>query len=360
MIPFAAVVLLSAFFSIIAGILLYGRSPSHPINRILMVFAWILFFWGFTEFECLQANDVHQALFWMRLNASWYLVPAVALHISILYSNLRVNRPILYSSVYAPPIILALYEILATPYQPVMTPWGWDYYYTGSFGYVELLWGVLASVAALFIIMGRYRNAKSPEQKTGVVYVFSGFLIPMVAGISYGVLLLFSIDVPDLTMPTSALGFFLVGYAVWRHGTYVLTASTATEDILSTMPDALFLVNSRGEINVSNRTASTLFEYRTSELVGKMLTSLSQDPGIMEAQLRDSTSTSFEIGFKTKRGLVIPVSVSKSRILTKGGNLLGWILICRDITERKRLEQRLLNAERMGTIGETTSMVGHD
>jgi PAS domain S-box-containing protein len=161
-------------------------------------------------------------------------------------------------------------------------------------------------------------------------------------------------------MPAAAVGFSLVGYAVARYGAYVLTASAAAEDILSTMADPLFLVNRRGEIIVSNEAASRLFGYGKSELAGRTLSSLTQDSSIMEALLSDNPLSSYEADLETKQGRAIPISVSKSVIKTKAGNPAGCILICRDITERRNMEARLSEAQRLAAIGETTAMVGHD
>jgi PAS domain S-box-containing protein len=167
-------------------------------------------------------------------------------------------------------------------------------------------------------------------------------------------------DVPDLTMPATAIGFSLIGYAVMRFGGYVLTAGAAAEDILSTMADPLFLVNSRGEIIVSNEAASRLLGYGKSELLGRTLNFLIQDLSAIDALLSQSPLGSYETDLRTKQGRAVPVSVSKSVIKTKAGNPRGCILICRDITERRSMEARLSETQRLAAIGETTGMVGHD
>ena len=95
MIPFAPAILLSAFLSMTIGTLIYGRNPSHAINRIFLAISAVLFYWGFSEFEYFQANDVHLALLWMRLSAFWYLLPAMLLQFSMEYANIRVRKLIL-------------------------------------------------------------------------------------------------------------------------------------------------------------------------------------------------------------------------------------------------------------------------
>jgi PAS domain S-box-containing protein len=358
-IPLAEVYLLSAFVSLIVGVLIYGQKPNHAVNRMFLVVCGVLFYYEFTEFEFLQASDINVAFQWLKLAAFWYLLPVAVFHMCIVYANFRVRRLVL-ASLYGSAILFSLLEFFLVPYELFKMPWGWAYRYASYYGYVQVLWVTLPTIAALLVLIRRYHDVKSREEKTGVAYFLSGVLIPIVTGIFVTVLpFLTSIDVPDLTTPAAAIGFLLVGYAVFRYGIHILTASAAADDILSTMVDALFLVDKDGKIIESNKAASRLLEFETSELTGKQLNTIT-DSKIMEAFLGNSSPSSLETDFKTKQEHLIPVSVSKSVVVTKRGNLVGYVLVCRDITERRKMEERLLNAERMATIGETTSMVGHD
>jgi PAS domain S-box-containing protein len=346
MIPVAEVLLLCSVPSLTVGILLYGENPKHAINRLLLLFSVVLFYWGFTQFEYMTANDVQTAQLWMRIHAFWYLLPALALDFAIVYTNLRVRRLLRCLFVYGPAAFLSLFEIVAISYHPEMMPWGWDYAYSGYFAYVELLWTVLPTVVALYMLLRKYWSAESQNERIGVGYIFLGFSLPIIMGISTTVLqVLISINVPDLTAPSAAIGFLLVWYGVVRHGNYILMANAAADDILSTMADALFLANCAGEVIVSNGAASKLFEYETSELTGRGLSTLACAPSSIEAFLGDP-STIFESNFKTKKGRTIAVSLSKSAILTKLGDPMGHVIICHDITARKQTEQALSESER--------------
>jgi len=358
-IPIAPVCIVSATFSIIVGILLYGRNPRDPINRLLLLMSGLLFYWGFTEFQYFQAADIQSALLWMKLGAFWYLTPALVFHFSTTYAGIKLDTRLLCVSTYVPATFASILEATGSLFRPTRVPWGWDLEYS-YIGGLALIWAAFTSSAALAILYMRYRNAKTSEEETGAVFVLFGFLIPVAVGSTSGAILpLFVSTFPDATMPATAIGFFLVGYAVLRYGTYVLTPITAAEDILSTMPDALFLLNTTGAIVVSNRAASKLLEYENYELVGAALDSHTQNSAI-EALLSNEPANSFEIHLTTKSGHNIPVSVSKSVVKTKAGNPVGYLLICHDITQRKEMERQLLSTTRLATIGETTSMVSHD
>ncbi len=57
---------------------------------------------------------------------------------------------------------------------------------------------------------------------------------------------------------------------------------------------------------------------------------------------------------------IVAVSDIKGAIYDEKGNMVEVQGVGRDITERRKLEEQLKNAQRMAAIGETAAMVGHD
>jgi PAS domain S-box-containing protein len=360
LIPLADVCLFSAFCSLATGVLIYGQNPNHAVNRILLVLCAVVFYYDFTAgFGFLQAVDANIAFQWLRLAAFWYLLPMVLFHTCLVYANVRISK-LAVPLIYGPAIMLSLLEGLVAPYEVYKAPWGWDYNYTGYFGNVQALWVIVPSIACLLVLWRRYGTVKSRDEKTGVAIVLCGVLIPVLTGIVTALPFLIGVDLPDLTPPAAAIGFLLVGYAVLKYGIQILTATTAADDILSTMVDTLFLVDTDGKITVTNKAACRLLGFETRELTGRQLNSITQDPGALRVLLGYRFPASLEINLTTKQRSLIPVSVSRSTVFTKRGNLAGYVFICRNITERKQMEGRLAEAQRLAAIGETAAMVGHD
>lgn len=361
MIPLAQAWFLSSSICVIVGVLMYGRNPSHIMHKMLLILSALLFYYGFTQFQYYLASDVQSALFWMRVSCFWYLLVAFDVTFALVYANLftKSRRVPLSILLYAPAIILSLYEGFAVPYQPSLEPWGWDYNYTGVFSYISLSWVVIAAAAFLTILGTKYWRAKGIEERTGAKYLFFGALIPVIMGVTASIIPTSFIQLPDLTVPGAALGFLLFGYGVFKHGSYMLTANVTAEDVVYTMADALMLVNSNSEIVQANKAACDLLEYTHAELIGKRIDTFTPDSTLVDTLKRSNAST-IETNFKKKSGQNIPVFVSESVIMTKPGNRIGYALISRDITDRKRLEKQLTDAQRMAAIGEAAALVGHD
>ena len=67
-----------------------------------------------------------------------------------------------------------------------------------------------------------------------------------------------------------------------------------------------------------------------------------------------------EITFLTEDGREYFAEVSSALLRDAAGNSAGFIAIFRDITERKKMEQQLIVADRLASIGELTSGIAHE
>ncbi|MHA1681202.1 MAG: PAS domain S-box protein [Promethearchaeota archaeon] len=112
--------------------------------------------------------------------------------------------------------------------------------------------------------------------------------------------------------------------------------------------DAIFIVNAQGLILEVNQNASKLSGYTTSELCTMHLQQI-QEPGNKELiakmlnEILIKGENRFETMLKTKSNDIITVEIN-AKLLDKKRGLIQGIL--RDITERKRIEERLENFSR--------------
>jgi signal transduction histidine kinase len=70
--------------------------------------------------------------------------------------------------------------------------------------------------------------------------------------------------------------------------------------------------------------------------------------------------SNYELTLRTKFGEEKSVLFSGSVVRSKTGRNVGITCIIHDITQRKRMEERLVKAERLASIGELAGQVGHD
>ena len=118
--------------------------------------------------------------------------------------------------------------------------------------------------------------------------------------------------------------------------------------IISSMADALLVTNNLGQIKTVNKAAQDLFGYSETELINQSIAKIMVD-GNFVFQILEQYSLSpgellkdVEVICATKNGKKVFVSFSCSSIQTEIDNVQDFIYIARDITERQRLEKRLL------------------
>lgn len=149
--------------------------------------------------------------------------------------------------------------------------WGWKYT-TPSVYLLALESFVLISLnaVALALCFIDYLRQEEGIKKQQVGLVTIGISIPLLAGVLAHVLQ----PAPDIMVPEiSIMGFVIgtgtfTGYTVWKYRLFELTASTMAENIIATMPEALMLIDARGDILTINESARNMLDYGRQELIG--------------------------------------------------------------------------------------------
>lgn len=139
-------------------------------------------------------------------------------------------------------------------------------------------------------------------------------------------------------------------------------------NIMTDSVDGIIGLNTDDEIVSWNRGAETIFGYAESEVLGRHFSFLV--PGELVAdgeleRLKERTIAhgciqNYETERVTKDGRRITVSLTRTVIRDAEGKAAGSSAIMRDITDKKKLEERLLHTERLATIGRMSAKVAHE
>jgi PAS domain S-box-containing protein len=138
--------------------------------------------------------------------------------------------------------------------------------------------------------------------------------------------------------------------------------------ILETAVDGIIIINERGIVESCNPAAERIFGYAAPEVVGQNIKML-MPPLYREAHdtyianyLRTGEKRIIGIGREVigqhKDGRTFPIYISVSEVRVEERRLFTGIV--HDLTEQKRLEQQVLQAERLATIGKMAAKVAHE
>jgi PAS domain S-box-containing protein len=115
-----------------------------------------------------------------------------------------------------------------------------------------------------------------------------------------------------------------------------------------------------------NPAAERLFGWRADEVMGQQIPTLPEDES-EESQRRRLALASgaermqaYEERRRRRDGTTIDVGVSAATLMDAEGRPRGIVSIYHDVTERRRLEQRLRQAQRMEAVGQLAGGIAHD
>ncbi|HKE01431.1 MAG TPA: PAS domain S-box protein, partial [Planctomycetota bacterium] len=136
--------------------------------------------------------------------------------------------------------------------------------------------------------------------------------------------------------------------------------------IVESSDDAIASKSLDGTVLTWNRGAERVFGWTAAEMVGQSITKVippelaDQEPQLLAAMRRGEHVQHFETERVHKDGRRITVSLSLSPIRNAAGEVVAVSKIARDITERRALEEELLQAQKMEGIGRLAGGIAHD
>ena len=136
--------------------------------------------------------------------------------------------------------------------------------------------------------------------------------------------------------------------------------------IVESSEDAIIGKDHEGIVTTWNKGAEKLFGYTSQEMVGHSIRillpidRLHEEDEILARIRKGETVDHIETIRRRKNGQFINVSLTISPIRDGAGRIVGASKIVRNITERKIMEGRLYQSQKMEAIGQLTGGIAHD
>jgi len=138
--------------------------------------------------------------------------------------------------------------------------------------------------------------------------------------------------------------------------------SAFADEVVAHLPVGLIATDREGEITFFNEAAERITGLSASQATGQkpdtfLPTQLCGLKGIME-EGKPITEKQMECTFLS--GRTVPLSVSATRIINAVGELVGYILILRDLGEVQQLQDEIRRQEKLAAIGGLAAGVAHE
>nr|MBA3531492.1 GAF domain-containing protein [Ardenticatenales bacterium] len=137
------------------------------------------------------------------------------------------------------------------------------------------------------------------------------------------------------------------------------------ENIIQWMDEGILMLDEKGIITYANRASEELLGYVPGGLIGRRNREICHldDQYLLQEQMRlrhEGQSSRYEIRLHTPQGEPLPVIISAKPLFDMHGEFDKSLVVFTDISERKRLEQQLIQADKLSAVGRLVSGVAHE
>jgi PAS domain S-box-containing protein len=136
--------------------------------------------------------------------------------------------------------------------------------------------------------------------------------------------------------------------------------------IVDSSDDVILSKDLNGIVRSWNSAASRLFGYSSEEMIGQSILKLipedlkHEEKTIIENIRAGRRVEHFDTVRRAKDGSLLDVSVTVSPVKDEQGHVVGASKILRSISDRKKLEQSLLQAEKIAATGRMAATIAHE
>ena len=135
-----------------------------------------------------------------------------------------------------------------------------------------------------------------------------------------------------------------------------------TRQVIANMANGLLSINMEGKVLSYNLLALELLGLKETQVQGMDLNTVVnfKTSGICNTLTDCSIVREHEINHQKKIGQKVPLALSATPIRNTDGQCEGAVIVLRDLTEIKRLEEKVKRSEKLAAIGELAAGVAHE
>lgn len=337
----------------VLGVFILFQGYRSRLNRMVAVFLMFFGIWSLSNMMIQNPGTMREAVkIWNDIGAiGWIGFGSFFLGYVLVFikKEAYLKKWWYWLAVYGPiPFFwyLQFRGLLITNY--IKAPYGWSYSWSDTawphlfyFYYIGL---VLLSIGLMvWYCRGLASESKKKQAALMIYTATASFILGSITNVLSQEFKI--IYIPPLANVAATIWAFGVVYAIVKYRFLGISTTSAAHNIISTMSDALFLLDQGGHITTVNPAAVKMLGYEESELKGRSLDFISGEMKFKDKVLGSSFAgteyNNYYTSLTTKAKKKIPVMFSTSILKDKNDKVKGVVSVARDITELKRVEKEL-------------------
>jgi PAS domain S-box-containing protein len=336
------------------GTYVFARNPEKTVARVFLFFSLAGTLIALSEFEMIISDNAEIARGWLRFHfALWPVLFAGQLHFLSVYTKtvLFKNTSLIYFF-YAAALVVSVNSFINISYHDIVEV---------RFGYIrdtledvespsQVVYAGFMTLLILLItltgIMFVKKTTNIKNEKVKAILIIAGLLVPTwMPLIKNAFFPMFNLAVFFPDFPFFFIGWICFALAIWRFDMFDITTKTVADKIVSTMTEALMLVDEDGVIISVNKAFYRLFEFEKKEITGQSVYDFfKRSPNAQEklgATYKNEEVKNCICMFDTKDKKGAQLIFSVSFLKNRKQDVVGYVFIMSDISELAEAEYRL-------------------
>jgi diguanylate cyclase (GGDEF)-like protein/PAS domain S-box-containing protein len=355
-----------SLISLFMGFMIYALDKKSLQNRMFSFLCVSLFINLFSIFMWRQSTNRDQILFWYKIYCFFPIIIALSFHFVLVFIGKRkwLTRKIVFFLIYVPALITSLFPLFAPDFVYAnfiddalagSNKLFWEYTAVAPAPTPEslivigpiLIWMQGTMILTIVMCIRFLLKTANQDLKNQMKFLTLGMIVHFTGGIlSNGLVpVIFNSTVPEIDPLSKALMAVLIGYGIWKYQLFKLNLTTAADNILKMMKDAMILFTQQCKIVAVNPSLTNLLEYKEADLIGQPVQMLFKEQHFFDKFFENINRTGipadYDLNFSTKSDRHIPIIFSTSVIRDNKENIAGAVGIAKDISERKRSEEKI-------------------
>lgn len=349
--PFALISLTGVIAAIIIlTLLIRHRADSQENMWMLMAVFALLLYSGGEMMQRLSVNPA-SAIFWSQVTGMGAYFVSGGIFLFVLYfTQSSLPRNIVAVCVLVSAMVLNFFDagtsiiFRVEPRYTSLFPWGYNNVIGPGF-FLHALWTLGLTVSALFLLLRFRSHTGSRVLKKQATIFFFALLGPIIGATVFDSLLpaLHMVFLPPLAVSFAITTVIVMTVGVLRYRIFELSPALLSQNILSTMNEAVIVTNADFEIEFTNEEVSNLLLVAKEKLVKQPISKyLGNDDRITKALrvLRNSPGSQIVLPPIDDLTIRRNETLRHIRVLTspiiEGKQTEGYIFVIADVTELKQ------------------------
>jgi PAS domain S-box-containing protein len=161
------------------------------------------------------------------------------------------------------------------------------------------------------------------------------------------------------------VGLFVIFRYLVRVSATLREVRTIERDVLNSITRGIVTVNLQGKLTSCNRALEQILDVKGAEVLGRPMGELfsPEDPlyELLEESIQErARPRDRDLEYTTGTGRTLTLRLTTFALRNEGGERVGGILLVKDMTEMRKMEERIQRASRLAALGELTQRLVHE